>query len=122
MNGGRIGIYAAIWGLHVRILVHRKCPSVLDWEQRRSWIAMVKLDCGPSANGIWETPSVCGRNNFTALLFRHSQANRARSPSRSKSPVPSRQKRKSRSPKKQSSRSPSRSRSPVPSVHRYGKI
>lgn len=32
------------------------CPWVLDWEQRRSWIAIVKLDyCELSAIGIWES-------------------------------------------------------------------
>lgn len=51
---------------------------MLDWEQRRSWIAIVELDnCVLSAIGIWKSPSVCSRDNFTIISCSNTcQANR----------------------------------------------
>lgn len=52
---------------------------MLDWEQRRSWIALVELDnCVLNAIGIWKSPSMCSRDNFTIIFCSNTcQANRA---------------------------------------------
>lgn len=71
-----------LYNLHgVSILIHLvshvhsntlsiTCPWVLDWEQRRSWIAIVKLDyCELSAIGIWESTFNERQNCFIIVFF-----------------------------------------------------
>ena len=64
--------------VHLFLLLACKCPWVLDWETKRSWIAILELDflCLKEIR-IWKSPPMSTRDNFITIAgFKICQANR----------------------------------------------